>query len=165
MAEPISYSFDGVDVHQLPKMTQPALTSEDMTDRGNGPCDDGSNILQHHKLLQSASKALQISAVTLVGGRTVTRSREDGLYSFIKYLELIKSKAKDFIYQRARCSDTASESGKKKLLGILWQTATIQCNFELCGDRIGLDMMNWGSIDDETGDKYIDVAIFFSGNV
>jgi hypothetical protein len=41
----------------------------------------------------------------------------------------------------------------------------MQCNYELSGDLIGLDMMNWGSIDDETGDKYIDVAIFFSGNV
>jgi hypothetical protein len=32
----------------------------------------------------------------------------------------------------------------KKLLGVVWQTATMRCKFELFGDLIGLDMMKRG---------------------
>jgi hypothetical protein len=33
-----------------------------------------------------------------------------------------------------------SLSGKKKLLGVVWQTATMSCIFQLFGDLIGIDM-------------------------
>ena len=53
------------------------------------------------------------------------------------------SKAKGFAYKLAEASSNNSPSGMK-LLGVIWQTATMSCNFELFGDFIGLDMMKWG---------------------
>jgi hypothetical protein len=70
-------------------------------------------------------------------------SKDEELFSFIEYLELIKSKAKGFAFQLAEMSSTTSESGKK-LIGVIWQTATMRRNFELFGDFVGLDMMKRG---------------------
>ena len=65
--------------------------------------------------------------------------REDAIFSFIEYLELIKSRAKGFVYELAR--DTSDDPNRKKLLGVIWQTATMRRNFELFGEYISLDMM------------------------
>jgi hypothetical protein len=70
-------------------------------------------------------------------------SKDEELFSFLEYLELIKSKAKGFAFQLAEMSSKTSESGKK-LIGVIWQTATMRRNFELFGDFVGLDMMKRG---------------------
>ncbi|KAL7525688.1 hypothetical protein ACHAXR_001115, partial [Thalassiosira sp. AJA248-18] len=74
-----------------------------------------------------------------------TSNPEEAILSFIDYLELIKSHAKGFVYRLA--SEDVSVSGRakrKKLLGVLWQTATMRRNFELFGGYLCLDMMMRG---------------------
>jgi len=66
--------------------------------------------------------------------------RDEAIFSFIEYLELIKSRAKGFTYKLAR----DSSDKKKKLLGVVWQTATMRRNFELYGSYLSLDMMKRG---------------------
>ena len=60
--------------------------------------------------------------------------------SFIEYLELIKCRAKGFTYKLAE--DTSGDG--KKLIGVVWMTATMRRNFELFGGYISLDMMKRG---------------------
>ena len=57
---------------------------------------------------------------------------EDEIFSFVQYLDLISTRAKGFSYEVL--SETNSQSSKKKLLGVLWQTATMRRNFDLHGD-------------------------------
>jgi hypothetical protein len=66
---------------------------------------------------------------------------DDSIFSFINYLQLIKSKAKGFAYKLAR-DHRGGDNGK--LLGVIWQTATMRRNFELFGGYICLDMMKRG---------------------
>ena len=68
------------------------------------------------------------------------RNGEDALFSFLDYLELIKSRAGGFSYKLAE-----DISGKrKKLVGVLWMTATMHCNFELFSGYLSLDMLKCG---------------------
>ena len=77
-----------------------------------------------------------------VGGTT---NKDEGLFSFIEYPNLIRSKAKGFTYKIAEFTSNSYISGNgKKLLGVIWQTATMRRNFELFGDLIGLDIMKQG---------------------
>lgn len=69
-----------------------------------------------------------------------TDTKEEAMMSFIEYLELIKSRARGFTYKLAE--DTSEQ--KKKLLGVIWMTATMRRNFELFGGYICLDMMKRG---------------------
>ena len=82
-------------------------------------------------------------------------NKDEALFSFIDFLKLIAARAKGFTYKlateeivtRRSGSGTGASvggSGKKKLIGVLWQTATMRRNFELFGDVIGLDMMKRG---------------------
>ena len=63
----------------------------------------------------------------------------------IDYLELIKSRAKGFVYRLAsEAILVPGMSNRRKLLGVLWQTATMRRNFELFGGYLCLDMMMRG---------------------
>ena len=74
-----------------------------------------------------------------------TTDSKEGLFSFIEYLDLISSKAQGFTYKIAESPSHKSTCGhNKKLLGVIWQTATMRRNFELFGDFIGMDMMKRG---------------------
>ena len=54
-----------------------------------------------------------------------TTNKDEGLFSFIEYLNLIRSKAKGFTYKIAESTSNLYISGNgKKLLGVIWQTAT-----------------------------------------
>ena len=64
----------------------------------------------------------------------------DAIFSFVDYLKLIASRAKGFTYKLAE--DTSGN--KKKLVGVVWMTATMRRNFELFGGYISLDMMKRG---------------------
>ena len=66
--------------------------------------------------------------------------RVDAVFQFVDYLKLIQARAKGFAFKLAE--DTSGK--KKKLLGVLWMTATMRRNFELYGDYISLDMMKRG---------------------
>ena len=70
-----------------------------------------------------------------------TKTKGEALFSFIEYLELIKSRAKGFTYKLAENQDGGK---KKKLCGVLWMTATMRKNFELFGDYLCFDMMKRG---------------------
>ncbi|KAL7544230.1 hypothetical protein ACHAWF_016691 [Thalassiosira exigua] len=78
--------------------------------------------------------------------------KEASILSFIEYLDLIKSRATGFVYELATSSNahtslndhSAPATPKKKLLGVLWQTATMRKNFELFGSYLALDMMKKG---------------------
>jgi hypothetical protein len=75
----------------------------------------------------------------------ILSGREEALFSFIEYLDLIRSNAKGFTYRTAESTSNLSKSCQgKKLLGVIWQTATMRRNFELFGNFIGLDMMKQG---------------------
>ena len=54
-------------------------------------------------------------------------SKDDELFSFIEYLELIKSKAKGYVFHLAK-SPTNTGHSEKKLIRVIWQTATMRCN-------------------------------------
>ncbi|KAL7532704.1 hypothetical protein ACHAWF_004217 [Thalassiosira exigua] len=72
-------------------------------------------------------------------------NREESLFSFVEYLKLIQSRAKGFAYELVTNQFNKHDNvKKKKLLGVLWQTATMRKNFELFGDYIGLDVMKKG---------------------
>ena len=74
-----------------------------------------------------------------------TKNCEDVIFSFIDYLELIKSRAKGFVYRLAGdASPVPGKGRRKKHLGVLWQTATMRRNFELFGGYPCLDMMMRG---------------------
>ena len=74
-----------------------------------------------------------------------TANKDEGLFSFIEYLDLIRSKAKGFTYKIAEPTSNSYISGNgKKLVGVIWQIATRRRNFELFGNFIGLDMMKRG---------------------
>ena len=63
----------------------------------------------------------------MVRGNANCSHKEEAIFSFLHYLELIKSRAKGFMYKVA-----SNESGKKKkFMGVLWLTVTMCCNFEL----------------------------------
>ena len=61
-------------------------------------------------------------------------------FPLFDYLKLIASRAKGFTYKLAE--DTSGK--KKKLVGVVWMTATIRRNFEHFGGYISLDMMKRG---------------------
>jgi len=67
-------------------------------------------------------------------------TKEEAIMSFVEYLELIKCRAKGFTYKLAE--DMSGE--EKKLVGVIWMTATMRRNFELFGGYICLDMMKRG---------------------
>jgi len=67
-------------------------------------------------------------------------NKEEAIFSFINYLELIKSRAKGFVF----CLAKDKNGRKKTLLGVLWQTATMRRNFELFGNYLCFDMMKRG---------------------
>ena len=67
--------------------------------------------------------------------------KDEVLFSFIDYLELISVRAKGFVYKLA---EDKTKFGPKRVVGVMWQTATMRNNFELFGDVIGLDMMKRG---------------------
>jgi len=90
-----------------------------------------------------------------VTGSSVSKDKE--LFSFIEYLELIKSKAKGFAFQLSEIPSNTSHLGKK-LIGVIWQTATMRHNFELFGDFVGLDMM-------KRGNKYLALVILLTSHV
>ncbi|KAL7552459.1 hypothetical protein ACHAWF_016605 [Thalassiosira exigua] len=69
-------------------------------------------------------------------------SNEEGIFTFIEYLKLIQSRAKGFVFKVA--TGNGSAKGKKRLLGVLWMTATMRRNFELFGGYICMDMMKRG---------------------
>jgi len=79
------------------------------------------------------------------------KTRGEAIFSFIDYLELIKSRAKGFTYKLAEAEEednqdqrNTEEKKKKKLEGVLWMTATMRKNFELFGDYLCFDMMKRG---------------------
>lgn len=79
------------------------------------------------------------------------KNRGESIFSFIDYLELIKSRAKGFTYKLAEAEEednqdqrNIEEKKKKKLEGVLWMTATMRKNFELFGDYLCFDMMKRG---------------------
>ncbi|KAK1748651.1 hypothetical protein QTG54_000590 [Skeletonema marinoi] len=67
--------------------------------------------------------------------------KDEVLFSFIDYLELISVRAKGFVYELA---EDKTKVGRKRVVGVIWQTATMRKNFELFGNFIGLDMMKRG---------------------
>jgi len=73
---------------------------------------------------------------------TTSNNKEEAIFSFMEYLVLIQSRAKGFTYKLAE--GTVKGGSKKKLLGVLWMTATMRRNFELFGSYICLDMMKRG---------------------
>ena len=74
-----------------------------------------------------------------------TTDSKEGLFSFMEYLDRICLKDKGFTYKIAESPSHKSTCGhNKKLLGVIWQTATMRRNFELFGDFIGMDMMKRG---------------------
>ena len=73
---------------------------------------------------------------------TASKNKEEAIFSFIEYLALIKSRAKGFTYKLAE--GRVKGGRKKKLLGVLWMTATMRRNFELFGCYICMDMMKRG---------------------
>ena len=56
---------------------------------------------------------------------------------------MIKARAKGFTYKLAE-EEASENNDKKKLLGVLWMTATMRKNFELFGGYMCLDMMKRG---------------------
>ena len=74
-----------------------------------------------------------------------TKNTEEAIFSFIDYLELIKSRAKGFVYCLAgEDISVPGQGNRRKLLGVLWQTATMRRNYELFGGYLCLDMMMRG---------------------
>ena len=72
-------------------------------------------------------------------------SQSEMLFSFKQYLKLIQSRAKGFSY-KIYGDDTQQLSGNlvKKLMGVLWMTATMRRNLELFGVYLCFDMMMRG---------------------
>ncbi|KAL7533759.1 hypothetical protein ACHAXR_009974 [Thalassiosira sp. AJA248-18] len=68
---------------------------------------------------------------------------EESLFSFIEYLDLIASRAKGFVYELAEDAKLQA-NGTKKLLGVVWMTATMWRNLELYGWYLCFDMMKRG---------------------
>ena len=69
------------------------------------------------------------------------KTKEDSLFSFIEYLELIRAQAVGFIYQLAESFNNDKSGDKKELLGVLWMTVTMRRNLELFGTYLCFDMM------------------------
>ena len=64
----------------------------------------------------------------------------DSVFSILEFFEVLSSRAKGFTYEKISSNGT----GKKKLLGLLWMTATMRRNLELYGDYMCFDMMARG---------------------
>ena len=64
-------------------------------------------------------------------------SMKESMFSILQYLELISVRAKGFSYERI----AVATNGTRKLLGLLWMTATMRRNYELYGTYLCLDMM------------------------
>ena len=81
-----------------------------------------------------------------------TKSKEEALFSFVEYLDLVKSHVKGFMYKIADehrsgvlpWDDTAASVCSGPLLGVMWMMANMHCNLELFGLYICLDMMMRG---------------------
>ena len=67
-------------------------------------------------------------------------NKYDAIFSFIAYLELIKCRAKVFLYKISSEYAYVSSS-KKKLLGVIWKTTTMRRNYELFRSCISFYMM------------------------
>ncbi len=102
-------------------------------------CDDLLNGIDNEEL--DDDDAYQLAHTVWLDLLSTTDTKEEAIFSFIEYLNLIKCRAKGFTYKLAEEVDT---SGKKKLVGVVWMTATMRRNFELFGGYISLDMMKRG---------------------
>ncbi len=77
------------------------------------------------------------------------KSENEAIFSFIEFLQLIKSHAKGFSFELAQADDYPNYCGKgkarnatdKELLGVVWMTATMRRNLELFGSFLCFDMM------------------------
>ena len=58
-------------------------------------------------------KAYELAQSLWLEVESTTKCREDGLFCFIEYLELINSKAKGFLYELVQGSDGNSQSERK----------------------------------------------------
>ena len=65
---------------------------------------------------------------------------DEKILSILQYMALISTRAKGFVFQDIHIM----ENGKKRLLGVLWMTATMRRNFELFGGYVCFDMMKRG---------------------
>ena len=67
------------------------------------------------------------------------KSENEAIFSFIEFLQLIKSHAKGFSFEIAQAEDypkycgqgRARNSTDKELLGVVWMTATMRYNLDL----------------------------------
>ena len=84
-------------------------------------------------------EAYELAQILWLETAASTNDSEDQIFSFVEYLETIKERCKGFVYELAR--GAGDDPKRKKLLGVIWQTATMRRNFELFGDYISLDMM------------------------
>jgi hypothetical protein len=75
-------------------------------------------------------EAYELAQILWLETAASTNDSEDQIFSFIEYLETI------FVYELAR--GTGDDPKRKKLLGVIWQTATMRRNFKLFGDYISL---------------------------
>ena len=77
------------------------------------------------------------------------KNTEDAIFSFLQYLELIKTRARGFSFEVAKDysvpNETINGSGtSKELLGVVWMTGTMRRNLELFGSYMCFDMMMRG---------------------
>ena len=68
---------------------------------------------------------------------------EQSFFSFVEYLDLLSERAKGFSYELYEINDEDCQ-GKRKLLSLLWMTATMRRNLELYDTMLFLDMMKRG---------------------
>ena len=101
-------------------------------------CDDLLKGVDNEEL--DDDEAYQLAHTLWLEVLNTTDTKEEAIMSFIEYLELIKCRAKGFTYKLAE--DTSGK--EKKLVGVVWMTATMRRNFELFGGYISLDMMKRG---------------------
>ena len=79
-----------------------------------------------------------------------TKTKEEALFSFVQYLDLIQHRARGFSYKIASVDGDHSVTclspavAKKKLLGVVWMTGTMRRNLELFGHYLCMDMMMRG---------------------
>lgn len=105
-------------------------------------CDDLLKGIDNEEL--DDDEAYELAQTAWLDVVNTTDSKEEDIFSFIQFLELIKCRAKGFTYKLAEEVDTSRGGGEKKLVGVLWMTATMRRNFELFGGYISLDMMKRG---------------------
>ena len=85
-----------------------------------------------------------------------TSGKDDVLFSFIEYSELIKSKAKGLLYKLTETPSNNSTMGNK-LLGVIWQITTMRQNIECFGE--GNEYLLWGCFSFVMYDKMEKVCI------